>query len=675
MSNVFVAAGTSFITAPTLGNITGSTVRVEQYIDVSTNGVGYLLGQAPFSNTQREFGLYITDVTAGNPRTIDFAFGGSLKTIGHVTAIFGTATPKGVFEFEYSKATGNWFLKLDGVVKANGNLATTALRVDGTRWRIGARSADNTAGSVSGGYIAPAGWKFGDQKIWIDDVLVRHYEMPSSGTTIPELVSGAAGTLQNPTGNDFAVQDAIIDTTPDAGALGAVLGAPLNTLTECANVITIAGVTPGVNVAIAPAAGTEYQISTDAGATYGAWTSVAGNVQLGHRVKARKLTSAYNSATVTASLTIGGVVFSGKISTVANASPYAIKNIVVIGASIEDEPYGRNLAVPNAAGTAALVAAGVNGVNLYGFGWSGFTAAQLVSKIAEAVAAFPNNDTIFLCHPFGNDVSATRPFATMTAGEITAFQNNVTNCMAACGAARNRFYFVGISFRSYANPRTDKTIFNDQTLGSLPYYNYFIKPFMQAHELNTDGFPVFDYYNFFRNECETVLGDDGIHPLDPAGRNRIRQFVAERAKPIIVNGVKPAVIVPASTGVGGGEQPTNPTPYRPKMRIPSEQNVVINSASKTVLLNSDYAFTQVTLRGRNTGVITATYRPLLDDNRESNFTDDDFELISGGVINLADNPRKRTFPIENRRVTAIRFADAGAGEVKCHIRQWGRISA
>jgi hypothetical protein len=92
-----------------------------------------------------------------------------------------------------------------------------------------------------------------------------------------------------------------------------------------------------------------------------------------------------------------------------------------------------------------------------------------------------------------------------------------------------------------------------------------------------------------------------------------------------------------------------------------------------VLLNGDYTFTQITLKGRDTGVVTARYRPVLENN-SSGFVDDEFEIITGGAINLADNPRRRTFTIDNRRLSAVRFSDSGTGAVQVFIKQWGRAS-
>jgi len=75
------------------------------------------------------------------------------------------------------------------------------------------------------------------------------------------------------------------------------------------------------------------------------------------------------------------------------------------------------------------------------------------------------------------------------------------------------------------------------------------------------------------------------------------------------------------------------------------------------------------------GAVTATVRSSLDDNSQSAFIDDDFEFIEGGVMDLAASPRKLTFSIEKKLVSALRFADAGAGNYKVVIKQFGRIDA
>jgi hypothetical protein len=110
------------------------------------------------------------------------------------------------------------------------------------------------------------------------------------------------------------------------------------------------------------------------------------------------------------------------------------------------------------------------------------------------------------------------------------------------------------------------------------------------------------------------------------------------------------------------------------MRINTEQQKTLIGAVNTIQLNSDCTYTQVTISGRNTGNVTATIRPLLENNDIDDFQDDDFEGITDGVINLSLNPKKRTFTIEMKRATALRLEDDGAGEYKLYISQWGRAN-
>ena len=110
------------------------------------------------------------------------------------------------------------------------------------------------------------------------------------------------------------------------------------------------------------------------------------------------------------------------------------------------------------------------------------------------------------------------------------------------------------------------------------------------------------------------------------------------------------------------------------MRIPTQQTINhVGGGSPLIMLNPDYQFTQVTITGRNTGEITPFARPLLDVNAPGEFVDDDFETVTDSAINLADTARKRTFTISNKRLTAIKMVDSGAGTVRFIVNQWGRI--
>lgn len=110
------------------------------------------------------------------------------------------------------------------------------------------------------------------------------------------------------------------------------------------------------------------------------------------------------------------------------------------------------------------------------------------------------------------------------------------------------------------------------------------------------------------------------------------------------------------------------------MKIPSEQFKTLTGATNTILLNPNYRYTQVTIKGRNVGTITGTARPYLETNVPANFIDSEFESVDGAVVNLATLPGKRTFTIEKKLATALKLVDDNfaAGSYQVFIKQWGR---
>lgn len=106
----------------------------------------------------------------------------------------------------------------------------------------------------------------------------------------------------------------------------------------------------------------------------------------------------------------------------------------------------------------------------------------------------------------------------------------------------------------------------------------------------------------------------------------------------------------------------------------SQEATLVGGTSKNIALNGDYTYTQITITGRNTGVVTARARPLLSDNSEASFQDADFEVVSEGTVDLAASPPKRTFTITDKRLSAIRLIDAGTGPYQYIIRQWNRAN-
>lgn len=94
----------------------------------------------------------------------------------------------------------------------------------------------------------------------------------------------------------------------------------------------------------------------------------------------------------------------------------------------------------------------------------------------------------------------------------------------------------------------------------------------------------------------------------------------------------------------------------------------------TVALDPNYEYTQITIYGRATGTVTASTRPMLPSNKPADFVDAEFESITDGAVDLAAAAPKRTLKILNNRLSALRFADAGTGQYKVFIEQWGFVT-
>ena len=97
----------------------------------------------------------------------------------------------------------------------------------------------------------------------------------------------------------------ITDTTPTQFTFTDLNNLPTGAERE-SNAITISGVDPATDIP-ASITGGEYAVSTDDGATFGAYTSAATNVQLDDQIKVRVTTSANNSTGTSAAFTAGGV--------------------------------------------------------------------------------------------------------------------------------------------------------------------------------------------------------------------------------------------------------------------------------------------------------------------------------------------------------------------------------
>ena len=158
------------------------------------------------------------------------------------------------------------------------------------------------------------------------NVRVQATASSSSNTTVTSTltIGGVAGT--------FAVSTGVAaDTTPDAFSFTAVSNANISTNYD-SSIVTVAGVTAATNVAVSVTGGT-YAIDTGSG--FGAFTSSAGNIQLGQSIKVRVGTSGTYANANTATLNIGGVTADYVVTTrAADTTPTAFTFTGVTGATV-----------------------------------------------------------------------------------------------------------------------------------------------------------------------------------------------------------------------------------------------------------------------------------------------------------------------------------------------------
>lgn len=232
--------------------------------------------------------------------------------------------------------------------------------------------------------------------------------------------------------------------------------------------------------------------------------------------------------TVTVTASVDGVAIDNTATIVYDQPDIdysGITNIVMVGASIIEQNYGRDLTTPNADATQRFQANGLN-VSVYGYGWSGEALAVTQTKLQEAYAAFPTDNTLFMFHGYGNNVTQTRPFATMTAAQIKSWEDALTGNLDEAGGAiigldaivatrSNRTVLLPITFRRYG-ALGDETIFNDPSLGSLPYNTNYVNPRMLAINPNAfnGGVPIAQTYEDIRDNRDIAFQADGIHLSD-----------------------------------------------------------------------------------------------------------------------------------------------------------------
>ena len=222
--------------------------------------------------------------------------------------------------------------------------------------------------------------------------------------------------------------------------------------------------------------------------------------------------------------------------------------VVVIGASIMEQVYGRDLSTPNATRTTEWQNNGI-AVDVYGYGFSGYDINDIIPEVQTAMGAFTSN-TLFMIHIGGNNVSATRPYGTAAQVNLDAIGQAYDDLYAAIDPARiDDVIILPVTFREYAGDN----IYDNQELGSLPYNQEILIPKILANapeQINSDGNPIVDLYNFTRNNPETYSGDN-IHPTIPDGKILLSDYMSLRAS-YFINGetTLPDPILPADDNDG-----------------------------------------------------------------------------------------------------------------------------
>ena len=223
--------------------------------------------------------------------------------------------------------------------------------------------------------------------------------------------------------------------------------------------------------------------------------------------------------------------------------------VVIVGASIVQQAFGQDLSQTDDRIMNKLRDNEVENIDFYSYGFSGSRISDILSRIDTVLATFP--DAKVIVHIGGNDVTATRPYATRTTDQIERFTSDIEALTAKFSGIEDQLILVPLTYRAYANIYEDDSMFLDGSTGSEPFNIYEYLPRIPDDQKNTDGNHILDVFNFTRNNRFT-LGTDGIH-FNKFGNEYIRQFIADRLGYLINGGERPSVVVP-----GGPPEPFDP---------------------------------------------------------------------------------------------------------------------
>ena len=214
----------------------------------------------------------------------------------------------------------------------------------------------------------------------------------------------------------------ITDTTPTQFTFTDLNNLPTGAERE-SNAITISGVDPATDIP-ASITGGEYAVSTDDGATFGAYTSAATNVQLDDQIKVRVTTSANNSTGTSAAFTAGGVTDTFTATTEAEAAQVPQGTITfgsetIDGSSIS-QPFSYSLSDQSSFesridGGAAQAATSPVVVNSLAY-------SQTVQIEIRAINETGSGDWSSVSHTTTAEPDTTAPVVALTGGDTSVVQ-------------------------------------------------------------------------------------------------------------------------------------------------------------------------------------------------------------------------------------------------------------
>lgn len=184
---------------------------------------------------------------------------------------------------------------------------------------------------------------FSDSQLWRDDVSTLAAVTVNATSDTTDSATIGWRTSDGTEGQFTATVNLTVDTTPAQFTFNDQTGVALNTVVE-SNAIVVSDVVDGATIPVSVTGG-EYAVSTDSGATYGAYTATSGSVQLGDRIKVRHTSSASNSTATNTVLDVGGITDTFTTTTVAAVDTTPAQFTFTDQAGVEPGSVGESNAI------------------------------------------------------------------------------------------------------------------------------------------------------------------------------------------------------------------------------------------------------------------------------------------------------------------------------------------